>query len=65
MSDAREFMDRVPKLEPPAKKPPRVSVSTCIEQSTLAFITAEAEAKDMTPGVWIRHILELLESGEF
>lgn len=65
MTDARDFMDRVPKLKPVVRKPPRVSVSTCIEQSTLDFITAEADAKDMTPGVWIRHILELLESGEF
>ncbi len=62
---SREFLDRVPKYTVPPKKPPRVSISTTIEQSTLDFITAEAASKDMTPGLWIRHILELLESGEF
>lgn len=62
---SREFLDRVPKYKAPKRKPPRVSVSTCIEQSTLRFAESEASAKDMTVGVWIRHILELLESGEF
>lgn len=62
---SREFLDRIPGYKAPKRKPPRVSVSTCIEQHTLAFAEEEAAAKGMTVGVWIRHILELLESGEF
>lgn len=62
---SREFLDRVPSYKVPSRKPPRKSVSTCIEQHTLDWAEKEAAAKDMTVGVWIRHILELLESGEF
>jgi hypothetical protein len=66
MSESRHFLDRIP-VQPPEvpRKPPRKSVSACLEQHTLDFITAEAEAKNMTPGAFIRHICELLESGEF
>lgn len=62
---SREFLDRIPQYSEPKRKPPRISVSTCIEQSTLSFAEEQAEAKGMTVGLWIRHILELLESGEF
>lgn len=60
-----DFLKRIPQYQEAIRKPPRVSISTCIEQSTLDFVEAEAEAKGMTPGIWIRHVLELLESGEF
>lgn len=63
--NSRDFLDRIPNYAQPKRKPPRVSVSTTIEQSTLEFATKEAEARGMTVGLWIRHILELLESGEF
>ena len=66
MTEARRFLDLIPVQPDPApRKPPRKSVSACLEQSTLDFITAEGAAKNMTPGAFIRYICELLESGEF
>jgi hypothetical protein len=62
---SREFLDRIPKYKEPKRKPPRVGVSTCLEQHTLAFVEREAADKGMSAGRWIRHVLELLESGEF
>ena len=66
MTDARDFINRIP-VKPPEvpRKPPRKSISTCLEQHTLEFITQEALDKNMGPGEFIRHICELLESGEF
>ena len=65
MTEARRFIDRIPVYVEVPRKPARKSVSATLEQSTLDFITAEGAAKNMTPGAFIRHVCELLESGEF
>lgn len=50
---------------PEEKKPPRVGMSTSVEQHTYDFIWKEAKARNMGASEFLREVCELLESGDF